>query len=53
MAKFFKQVISLKHFLIVEIKYVVSQKEQIQIYGLESSCMYHYMPLNLSTLDDE
>ena len=52
-AKFFKQVFSLKLFLNVEIKYVVSQKEQIQIDCLLSSSMYCYMPSDLPTLDND
>jgi len=52
-AKLFKQVLSLKLFLNVEIKYVVSQKEQTQIYCLESSSMYRCMPSDLTTLDND
>jgi hypothetical protein len=51
-AKYFKQVFSLKLFLKVDIKYVVFQKEQMEIYCLESSPMYRYMPSDLSTLDE-
>jgi hypothetical protein len=51
MAKFFKQVFWL--FLNVEIKYVVSQKEQIQIDCLLSSSMYCYMPSDLPTLGND
>jgi len=49
----FKQMLSLKLFLNVKIKYAVSQKEQIQIYCLESSSVYRYMPLGLPTLDND
>jgi len=46
-AKLFKQVFSLKLFLNVEIK------DQIQIYCLESSSTYRYMPSDLPTLDND
>jgi hypothetical protein len=37
----------------MEIKYIVSQKEQTQIYCLESSSMYRYMSSDLPTLDND